>query len=208
MPSHLSVRRWLRLGLGLAVGGVALWALHRALGEYRYQDVIQGLRAVPGESLLLSFGLVALGYLILGGYDRLASRYAGRPLERGRSHLVAFLAYAVGNNTGFANLGTSSIRLRLYAQWGYSGLEIGSIIAFCGLTFWLGYLTLGGFVFLFTPPPLPAGLGLSFGSTQLLGALFLTLVAGYLTACLLRHAPIRWRAFEFASPGRLAVPQV
>lgn len=208
MPSHPSARRWLRLGLGLAVGGVALWALHRALGEYRYQDVVQGLRAVPSESLLLSFGLVVLGYLILGGYDRLASRYAGRPLGRARSHLVAFLAYAIGNNTGFANLGTSSIRLRLYAQWGYSGLEIGSILAFCGLTFWLGYLTLGGFVFLLAPPPLPPGLGLPGGSTRLAGALCLVVVGGYLAACLLRRAPIRVRDVEFASPGRLAFPQI
>ncbi len=208
MPPSSLPRRLFRLALGLTVGGVALWALHHALGEYRYADVVAGLRGVPSASLLLSLGLVTLGYLILGGYDRLASRYAGRPLDRGRSHLVAFLAYAVGNNTGFANLGTSSIRLRMYAQWGYSGLEIGSIIAFCGLTFWLGYLTLGGAVFLAAPPPLPSGLWLPGGSTRPLGALFLLLVAAYLVACLARRAPIRIGALEFAAPGRLALPQI
>jgi len=204
-----SIRHRLPTALfGFLAGAVALVALHHALGEYHYQDVVHGLRSIPDSNLLAALALVMTGYLVLGGYDGLASRYVGRPLSPGRSLLVAFLAYAVGNNTGFANLGTGSIRFRMYALWGYTGVEIASILAFCSLTFWIGFLALGGTVFFVAPPPLPEALHLLGGSARILGAGFLAVVMAYMLTCLLRTRPLRLRGFSIASPGHLAVPQI
>jgi len=204
-----SIRHRLPTALfGLLAGGTALVALHHAMGEYHYQDVAHGLRSIPDSNLLTALALVITGYVVLGGYDGLASRYVGRPLSPGRSLLVAFISYAVGNNTGFANLGTGSIRFRMYALWGYSGVEIASILAFCSLTFWIGFMALGGTVFLVSPPPLPEPLHLIGGSARILGAGFLAVVLGYLLVCLLRRQPLRLRGFSIPSPGRLAVPQI
>jgi phosphatidylglycerol lysyltransferase len=194
--------------VGLLAGGVALVALHHSLGEYRYEDIVHGFASIYRGSLGAAVALVIAGYIVLGGYDALASRYVGRPLSPRRSLLVAFVSYAVGNNTGFANLGTGSIRFRMYALWGYAGSEIATILAFCSLTFWIGFMTLGGVVFVFAPPPLPDSLQFLGGSARLLGSALLAVVAAYVASSLVRRQPLRVGGFSIASPGRLALGQI
>lgn len=44
-------------------------------------------------------------------------------------------------------LSGGTVRYRLYSGWGLSALEIGKMIIFNGLTFILGFLSVGGAIF-------------------------------------------------------------
>ncbi len=65
--------------MGLALFAAALWVLHQALDEYRYQDVVTYLRHLPHSQLMMALLATALSYLVTTGYDWLALRYIRRP---------------------------------------------------------------------------------------------------------------------------------
>jgi uncharacterized membrane protein YbhN (UPF0104 family) len=44
-------------------------------------------------------------------------------------------------------LSASAARYYAYSAWGFSGLEVASIVVFSGLTLWLGFAILTGLVF-------------------------------------------------------------
>ncbi|WP_246327341.1 hypothetical protein [Candidatus Competibacter phosphatis] len=66
--------------IGLMLFAGALWVLHQALAEYRYQDVVAYLRHLPSSQLFAALLGTALSYLVTTGYDWLALRYVRRPL--------------------------------------------------------------------------------------------------------------------------------
>ena len=202
LGSKLRILRGVAMVFGLLVFLIALWALHGALKEYHFRQIMTEFSRVSAARVIMAACLALLSYLVMGGYDALALRYVGRPQTLPRSSLVAFLAYAFGNNLGIANLGTSTIRYRFYSAWGYSGLDISRIIAFCGITFWLGYLLLGGTLFLFDPPRLDSSLNLPGGAFWVSGSIFLALVIAYLIWVSLRHTPFRFRDMEFVLPSK------
>jgi phosphatidylglycerol lysyltransferase len=196
-----SILRAVKVVLGFGVFGIALWALHHAMGFYHARDVLRELESMSDGRIVLGLVFTALSFLCLSCYDALAVRWAGKPLPFRKTSLVSFLGYAIGNNTGFANLGTSSIRYRFYSGWRLSGTEIAKVIAFCGFTFWIGFLTLGGALFLLDPFPMPERFHLSLGCVRVLGALFLSLLGIYLAVGLVRKRPIQIRGFEMKLPG-------
>ena len=61
--------------IGLLLFSAALWALHQALAEYHYQDVVAYLRGLPAWQLCAAVLATALSYLVTTGYDWLALRY-------------------------------------------------------------------------------------------------------------------------------------
>src|SRR5512140_3210560 len=106
-----------RILLPVAVLAAAGWALTRELSGFSFRDVEAGLGAIPRRWLLLAALATAADYLLLSGYDLLALRYVQRTLPVGRVVFTSFIAYAFGNNVGFALLSSSSVRVRLYSQW-------------------------------------------------------------------------------------------
>jgi hypothetical protein len=66
--------------IGLGLFAMALWALHQALADYRYQDVTAYLGRLPLLNLATALAATALSYLVTTGYDWLALRYIRRPL--------------------------------------------------------------------------------------------------------------------------------
>jgi phosphatidylglycerol lysyltransferase len=184
----------------LLVLGLALWALRHALGEYGYQDVARELRALKSSQLFLAGGITVVAYLTLLGYDALAVRYAGHPLPLRKTSLASFLAYAVGHNTGFASVGTTSVRYRLYSAWGLSTGEIARIVLFCSVTFWVGFLTFGSFVFLLDPLPIPPVAHLPFATVRPIGGILLAILLAYVGVCLRRRTPFRYRSYRLSLP--------
>ena len=91
-------------------------------------------------------------------------------------------------------LAGGSVRYRLYSSWGLSAMEITKVVAFCTLSLWLGFLTLGGLMFLAEPMAIPKALHLPFSSVSLLGVFFLGLVSAYIFLNLVRKETIpgRW----------------
>ena len=83
------------------------------------------------------------------------------------------------------------------------------MVAFCALTFWVGFFSVGGVNLLLGPLRLPSGFPVSPAVLRLLGAVFLAVVTAYLIACAFRRTPLRVKGWEIPLPSlRLALAQV
>jgi phosphatidylglycerol lysyltransferase len=186
--------------LVLALFAVALRVLQDTLTHYRWRDVMAYLRTLPGNQLALSVLLTILGYLAMTGYDALAFRYIRHPLSYPRIALASFIGYAFNNNVGLSGVVGGSLRYRLYNAWRLTAVEIAKVIAFCTVSFWLGFVVLGGVVFIFAPPDVPPSVHLPFHSVRLIGLLMIIPAAVYLLWIAIRREPLRVRQWEFELP--------
>jgi len=186
---------------------LALWLLHHELAEFNYDDVRAHLASLTAAQLTLALGLTAASYLTLTLYDWLAIRYLGSDLSYGRVALTSFLAYVMSHNVGLSVLGSSAPRYRLYGGSGLTLSDIVKIIAFSGVTLWLGWLLLVGAILVLQPELLGAVVGGPLA--PLLGALFLAAVAAYLLWTTRAHATLRIRQWRLdLPPPRIAAAQV
>jgi phosphatidylglycerol lysyltransferase len=194
---------------GLLLFGAALWVLYHELRAYHIHDIFRQLEELPARRLFLALSLTLLSYLIMTGYDVLALHYVQHPLSYGKIAMASFIGCAFSNNMGFGMIAGGSVRYRLYSAWGLSTLEITKVVAFCSLTLWLGFLTLGGVVFLIEPMVTPSVLHLPFASLHLLGGVFLGIVGSYFLLSILRKKPFKIRDWEFNLPStRLSLVQI
>jgi phosphatidylglycerol lysyltransferase len=195
--------------MGLVLFAVALWVLRGELRHYSYHEVLHQFSSLPSRQVALALLLTAVSYLLLTGYDTLGLYYAGHRLPYRRTALASFVGYAFSNTVGYSLISGGSVRLRLYSGWGLSTLAITKVIAFCGITFWLGFLTTAGAVFVAEPLALPPSLHLPVASARPIGVLFLLIVAGLAAISITRREPLRMRGLEFPLPGpRLLAAQL
>ena len=195
--------------LSILLFAAALWILNRELAAYHYQDIMRCAREISGYRIAIALLLTVMSYLATTGLDALSLRYIRHPLAYSRIVLVSFINYAFNNNTAFAGIAGSSVRYRLYSTWGLSAVEVARVIAFCILTSWLGFFSLGGVIFLFEPISVPGMLHLPIASVRPIGAVFLMLVMGYLLGSISMKKPLRIRKWEFAlPPARLFPAQI
>jgi len=123
----------------LSLFAAALFIINLKLKEYHLQDILSSLHEIPAFSLFLAILLTILNYIVLTGYDLLASRYIRHPLKYSRIAITSFISYSISNNMGVMMLGGAPIRYRLYSAWGLSAVEIARIIVFCSLSLWMGF---------------------------------------------------------------------
>lgn len=190
---------------------LALWLLHGELKSFHYRDIVRHLESLPAARIWEALGLTLLGYLALTGYDTLAFHYMGKPLTYPRIALASFIGYAFSNSLGMPLLTGMPVRVRFYAGWGVTALDLTRVMLFSYATFWLGFFALSGTAFVIDPPPLPAALHAPLGPATLrpAGALFLGLVLAYLLTTALRRRPVAVRGIEVAMPGPgMALTQV
>jgi len=180
---------------------VALYFLHNQLKHYTYQDIISHFRAIPAYSLYLALALTAANYVVLSGYDTMAVRFIHHPLPYRKTAFGSFLSYAFSQGLGFGFLVGSTLRFRLYSAWGLSAIEIANIVAFNGLTFWMGYMFMAGIIFLIEPVAIPKLVHLPFISLKPLGIIALGLVVAYFLIGAFRKKPIKVLRWEFAVPS-------
>jgi len=187
--------------LGLILFSGALWVLHHELKAYHFHDIVKYLRDLPAHQLLTALILTFLSYLVITGYDIVAIKYIHHPLEYSKIALASFIGYAFSNNIGLSMIAGASVRYRLYSGWGLSAFDITRVVAFCTLSLWLGFFTLGGLVFLLEPVAISKTIHLPFGSSRLLGILLLLVVAAYFGGTVFRKQPIKIREWEFSLPS-------
>ena len=179
----------------------ALWILHREMQTVHLQNILYELNAIPEKRLCLAAIFTLSSYTIMAGYDYLAIRFIKHSLSLVRIGLASFIGYAFSNNIGFSMLAGASVRYRLYSNWGLSALEITKVVAFCTLTLWLGFFTLGGLAFVLEPMRIPPGSHIPFQTTQPLGVLFLGALTGYVALTAFRRQPVRFKEWEIALPS-------
>ena len=179
----------------------ALWVLHKEVRTSQLEDVIRYLRQIPGWNLLLALLATAGSYFALTFYDALGLRHIHKPLSYARTALTSFISYTFSHNIGMAPLTGGGIRYRLYSAWGLTAGEAANVLVICGMTFWIGFLTMGGIFFFLNPPELPASVHIPFNSVFLMGVLCLLVITAYLFSALFFKKTIKIFRWKFPTPS-------
>jgi len=185
---------------------LALWALHAELRHVHYHELVTELRGIPRAKIAIAVGLTLLSYLTLTCYDALGFAYLGRRLAWRRIGLASFLGYAFSHNLGFAALTGPAVRYRVYSTWGIKAHEVAKLFAFCGTTYWLGFLAISGLTFTFHPLALPADFHLSSVPLRLIGLALVSLLLLFLYWTGVRRRSLSFRSWTFHAPSlRLSI---
>ncbi len=186
--------------LALVLLAAAGWALSTQLAGHSIQEIVDMLVHETDRDLLLAFGLTAVNFAVLAGYDILALRYIGHPLPHLKAAFASFAGNAFSNTIGLSTLAGSSVRYRLYTSWGLTPGQIAKIVVFTTLTLWLGLFSIGGIIFTVRPLPLPDWISLPFHTTRPLGLILLIPPCLYLLAASRKESTWRIGRFELLLP--------
>ena len=179
VPLH--ERRSVRVGFGVLVGAIGLYALHALAREVTGAQLLAALRATPPYDVALALLFTASSFVALALYDVVAVRVAAPGLVPTRVAAVAGAAgYAVSNMLGFALLTGGALRARIYGAHGLAPGAVAGVLATSWLTFWMGVATAGGTILVLDPNGPAARLGLSPTVDRIAGAILLALVVALL----------------------------
>ncbi len=202
------VPAWTTL-LGIALFGLALFWLHHVLAQYRWKDILANMHAIPPSRLLAAVLLASAGYGCLTLYDALGLRFAEVRVPYPRLALISFMGFAIGHNVGLNTLSGGAIRYRAYSPLGLSAKQIGTVIAFCTLTFVLGTAVLLGLSLLSHARLSGSVLHLHPWFVVLAGCMLLGAVGAYLWLAFSRHESLRYRKIVIPVPSaRIATCQI
>jgi uncharacterized membrane protein YbhN (UPF0104 family) len=208
-PGKKSVRRIAGVALGLGLFAGALWLLQRELRAYDLQDIAEALGGIPNLRILMALGLTAANFMVLSQVDLLALRFIGRRISYRRVLFASFSGFAISQSLGFPLITSATVRYRLYSGWGASPREVTNIVAFAGVTFFLGlFATLG--VVLIGQPAVPTEvISLPAAAERSIGLLLLLAVVGYICWNSFRQHPLRILRWTFPlAPIRITLAQI
>ena len=187
---------WASAIFGFAIFLVALWVIRQELHGQSVAKIFHAASMVRTSHLFFALGLTVLCYLVLTGYDILAALQLSDRRPRWRSIMLnSFICHAISINVGCSSIMGGSIRCYYYLRKGIHAADLVRVMSFCVGTFWLGFLALGGALFLFIPPPIPSYLHLPFATLQPVGMLLFLVLAFYLFIILVRKKPISIKGF-------------
>jgi glycosyltransferase 2 family protein len=173
---------WARRALTLLFFGVVIALLVRFARNVDWDDVLASLRSIPRPALLAAIGFAAASHLLYSCFDLIGRRYTGHELPTHKVMAVNFISYAFNLNLG-SLVGGVAFRYRLYSRLGLSNGETTRILSISMLTNWLGYLALGGFLFLVHPLQLPPSWKMGNHGLQWLGVAMMLVALAYMVAC-------------------------
>ncbi len=191
-----TVKRALTLVFFAAVA----WLIVKHARDIEWSQVLSAVGRYAAPTLWSAAALALASHALYASYDVMGRRYAGHSLSASRVAQVAFVSYAFNLNFG-SLVGGFAFRFRLYSRLGLDTAEITRVLAFSLTTNWLGYLALGGALFLMHPPELPPDWKLDSAGLRWLGAVMVLCAAGYIALCALsRRRAFSVRGHEFALP--------
>ncbi len=195
--------------LGIALFGLALFWLHHVLAQYRWQDILARVHAIPTSRLLAAVALTCCGYGCMTMYDALGLRFAGARVPYPRLALISFMGYAIGHNVGLNTLSGGAIRYRAYSPLGLTAKQIGTVIGFGTLTFVLGSAVLLGLSLISQAKLSGAILHVHPWAMVLAACLLLGGVGSYLWLACSHHEALRFRKIVIPVPSaRIAFGQI
>ncbi|QDY41405.1 lysylphosphatidylglycerol synthase domain-containing protein [Candidatus Pantoea soli] len=150
--------------------------------KVNWEDVYKVITGYNRYVVIGAAALVVVSYLTYGLYDLIGRAYCGHKLAKRQVMLVSFICYAF-NLTLSTWVGGVAMRYRLYSRLGLPSATITRIFSLSIATNWLGYILLGGVVFVCGMVPIPPGWFIGDGTLRVIGAALLVLVAVYLWAC-------------------------
>ena len=186
--------------LSVSLLAASLWALHAQLRYESWPDVWAGLDALTPLALLLALSATLLNYAARAGYDLLSVRHAKVALPFRRVALASTLGFALSPALGFPLLTGAPSRRRLYGRWEVDVEDIGAIVSFSALTFWLGAFSVVGARLALGPP---VGGGWLPVMVRVVGMGMLLGCGAYLSLVLLHRSAVRvgWLELPVPSPS-------
>jgi uncharacterized membrane protein YbhN (UPF0104 family) len=193
-----------RLGFFLSLTIVAVSAIIfiRTLVRIDPRQFAAAFAATSGDQIATAFGLSALSYLTLTGYDGLALRHLSVRVPYRLTALASFTSYAVSFTLGFPLVTAGAVRYWIYGPVGLSPGRVASLTIVAGLTFWLGMGFILGVGFLFDANAIGEINHFNALFNQAIGLAILAALAAYLfwVARMRRRRPL---IFNFTPPGPL-----
>lgn len=183
--------------------------LVRAARNVDWAQVAAAVTGYGTGTLAWALLLTAASYLVYGGYEVAARRYAHHDLPLRQVLPVSFISYTFALNVG-ALVGGAGFRLRLYSRAGLGLAAITRVIGFTVATNWLGYILLAGALFASGLAQAPPQLRIGEAALRATGVFMLVLVPAYLVASHVAHGRVfHWGRHHFRLPSpALAVLQL
>ena len=146
---HRVLLRRIGVAFSLIIVSVSVFIMGRTLVGIDPVKFEQAFAATGADQIAMAFGLAAISYLALTGYDALALRHLGAKVPYRLTALASFTSYAISFTLGFPLVTGGAVRFWLYDPAGLSAGKVASLTVVAGVTFWLGMgLVLGvGFIF-------------------------------------------------------------
>ena len=208
LTSKRSIGQWVWAVVGLVVLGIALWGIKMITGQVTIADIAKDIHATPSHLLVLAVLSAAASYVVLIGYDWIATTHLGYRLRLRTLAAASFGSFTVSHALGLTVLTGGTVRYRMYTRAGVRPLDIALIIVLCGWTFWLGIITVAGIGLLVAPDlaapleqVLPPSIKAAAPSIKdWAGAILLAGAVGYTLMAWLWRRPIKLWTYEFVLP--------
>lgn len=192
--------KWLSL-VALGVFVFLLYLVFDKLSNFEYKDVIKTVKRMPPYASALAIVFTFLSYAVMSGYDWIGQRYVGRTVSFAKTSLVSFYSYALGLNVGVSWLSSSAVRFRMYQGWGFQPAEIGKLIAFASVSFWVGLAALSGVALCFSNLSFQGEYPIPDYLVKPVGGIICLMTLAYLAACFFCKGEVKiWdKTFSFPS---------
>jgi hypothetical protein len=189
------------LTVSLLIVSISLFFFFRTIIRVDPRQLEAAFAATGVDQIALAFGLAALSFLALTGYDALALRHLRIRVPYKLTALASFTSYAISFTLGFPLITGAAVRYWIYGPAGLSAGKVASLTAIASITFWLGMGLIVGVGFIGEADAIGQINHFSALANQLIGLSVLGAVAVYFIWVGVR----RWRAwpvaFNLALPG-------
>ena len=193
----------------LVVFGFAIWVIVFELKDHSITQIIEKIRGIETSKIVLALCFVVPGIVALACYDVVAARYLRLGIGWWRPLSTGLLGYSITNTTGHAVIVGGLLRLRIYPRWNISAKQVGEIVGFGVLTYYMGLSVTAAAAFIFEGGDLAEVLGQVPGIGPVIGhawfrvlvpVVLLSGIVGWFLLLCLRKKPIKFRKHEFHLP--------
>lgn len=194
------------------VFGFAVWVIYHELHDHPISQIMADIGKIDPTSVLLALALVIPGLSALACYDLVAARYLKLGIGWVKPFFTGLLGYTITNSTGHQVIVGGVLRLRFYPRWGVTGKQVGEVLGFGVLTYYLGLTFTTAVAFMLEGGDLAEILGKVPVIGTVIGhqwfriavpAVLMTGIIGWFVLLILRKEPIRFRKQQFRLPHPL-----
>jgi uncharacterized membrane protein YbhN (UPF0104 family) len=204
-----NLKQWIGALLGLVVLGLALWGLKMISGQVTLEEVLADIHDTPTHLLVLAALSAAASYVVLVGYDWLATRHLGYRLSWNTLAAASFASFTMSHTLGLTVVTGGTVRYRIYTRVGVKPVDIAMIILLCGWTFWLGIVAVAGVGLLISPDLSSPFKDIAPGVERWAGAILMAGTIAYLALASFWRREFRLWNYRFTIPdGRETMLQI
>lgn len=204
-----NLKQWIGAALGLVVLCLAIWGIRLIAGQVTMAEISADIHDTPGHLLVAAALSAAASYVVLVGYDWLATRHLGYKLAWPTLAAASFASFTMSHTLGVTVLTGGTVRYRIYTRAGVKPADIAMIILLCGWTFWLGIVAVAGLGLVIAPDLATPFKDLAPSAERWAGAILLAGTASYLLLATVWRREFRVWSYRFFIPdGRETMWQI